>query len=68
MMQALELLWLAKGMSRDEATLNSEEIKAVAIAITELRLCINFVEEFMVDLKAFLGLAMPNQSCLDVTK
>jgi len=26
------------------------------------------VEGFMVDLKTFLGLAMPNQSCLDVTK
>ena len=38
MMQALELLWLAKGTPRDEATLNSEEIKPVAIAIIELRL------------------------------
>jgi len=37
-MQALELLQLAKGMSLDEATLNSEEIKPVAIAIIELRL------------------------------
>ena len=36
MMQALELLQLAKGTSPDEATLNSEEIKAVAIAIIEL--------------------------------
>ena len=33
-MQALELLQLA---SLDEATLNSEEIKPVAIAIIELR-------------------------------
>ena len=38
MMWALELLWLAKGTSRDEATLNSEEIKPVAVAIIELRL------------------------------
>ena len=32
MMQALELLQLAKGMSRDEVTLNSKEIKPVGIA------------------------------------
>jgi len=38
MMQALELLWLAKGTSLDEAMLNSEEIKPVAIAIIKLRL------------------------------
>ena len=38
MMQAMELLQLAKGTSLDEATLNSEEIKPVAIAIIELRL------------------------------
>jgi len=40
MMQAFELLQLAKGMSLqlDEAILNSEEIKPVAIAIIELRL------------------------------
>jgi len=31
MMQALELLQSAKGTSRDEATLNSEEIKPIAI-------------------------------------
>ena len=37
MMQALELMWLAKGTSQDEATLNSEEIKPVAIAIIEYR-------------------------------
>jgi len=35
MMQALELLRLVK---RHEATLNSEEIKPVAIVIIELRL------------------------------
>jgi len=38
MMQALELLRLGKSTSPDEATLNSEEIKPVAIAIIELRL------------------------------
>jgi len=38
MMQALELLRLAKNRSPDKATLNSEEIKPVAIAIIELRL------------------------------
>ena len=38
MMQALELLQLWKGISPDEVTLNSEEIKPVAIAIIELRL------------------------------
>jgi len=38
MMQALELLRLANGTSLDEATLNSEDIKPVAIAIIELHL------------------------------
>ena len=38
MMQALELLQLAKGTSPDRVTLKSEEIKPVAIAIMELRL------------------------------
>ena len=38
MIQVLELLRLVKGTSPDEATLNSEEIKPVAIAIIELRL------------------------------
>jgi len=38
MMQALELLRLAKSTSPGKATLNSEEIKPVAIAIIELRL------------------------------
>ena len=38
MMQALELLWMAKGTSPDEGTLSSEEIKPVAIAIIELHL------------------------------
>ena len=37
MIQALELLCLAKCTSWDEATLNSEEIKPVAKAIIELR-------------------------------
>ena len=37
-MQALELLRLAKRTSPDEVTLNSKEIKPVAIAIIELRL------------------------------
>jgi len=38
MMWALELLWLAKGTSRDKVMLNSEEIKPVAIAIIKLHL------------------------------
>jgi len=38
MMQALELLRLAKGTSPDEAALNSEEIKPVALANIKLRL------------------------------
>jgi len=38
MMQALELLGLAKGTSPDEAMPNSEEIKPVAVAIIKLRL------------------------------
>ena len=38
MMQALELLQLAKDTFRDEVTLNSEEIKPVALAIIELHL------------------------------
>jgi len=37
-MQAMELLRLAKSTSPDEVTLNSEEIKPVAIAIIELHL------------------------------
>jgi len=39
MMQALELLWLAKGTSWDEVTLISEEIKPVAITI--IKLCLS---------------------------
>ena len=38
MMQALELLRLAKGTSPDEVTLNSEEIKAVAVVVIEFML------------------------------
>jgi len=38
MMKELELLRLAKGTSPNEAMLNSEEIKPVAIAIIGLRL------------------------------
>jgi len=38
MMEALELLWLAKGTSQDEAILIIEEIKPVAISIIELHL------------------------------
>jgi len=37
-MQALELLWLAKGTSWDEATLNNKEIKPAAIAIIMIKL------------------------------
>ena len=36
MMQALELLQLVKRHVSDEMTLNSEEIKAVVIAVIEL--------------------------------
>ena len=36
MMLALGLLWLEKDTSQDKATLISEEIKPVAIAIIEL--------------------------------
>ena len=38
MMQALEMLQWVKTMSWDDATLNSEKIKPVAIAIIELHL------------------------------
>ena len=38
MMRTLELQRLAKGPSRDEAMLNSEEIKPIALVIIELRL------------------------------
>jgi len=37
-MQALELQRLAKGTSWDKTTLNSEEIKSIALAVIELRL------------------------------
>jgi len=36
MMQALWLLQLVKGTSQDEATLISEEVKFVALAVLEL--------------------------------
>ena len=36
MICALYVLWLAKSKSRDEATLNSEKIKPVALSIVEL--------------------------------
>jgi len=38
MMQALQLLQLVKRPSWDEATLISEEIKSLALAVLELRL------------------------------
>jgi len=38
MMQALELLWLAKGTSQDEAALISEILKPVSIVSIELHL------------------------------
>ena len=37
-MQALELLRLEKGMARDEATLNSEEIKSITSVVIKLHL------------------------------
>jgi len=39
MMQAFELLLLAKGMSLDKEALNSKEIKPVAIVI--IKLCLS---------------------------
>ena len=38
MMPASELLQLVKSMSRDEATLYSEKIKPIALAVIELSL------------------------------
>jgi len=38
MMRVLELQQLAKGTSPDEAMLNSEEIKPIALVVIELRL------------------------------
>ena len=38
MMRGLELRRLAKGTTRDKTTLNSEEIKLIALAVIELRL------------------------------
>jgi len=38
MMQALELLQLAKGTSREEAMLNSAKIKPIALAVIKLHL------------------------------
>jgi len=70
-------------------TLNSEEIKPTASAVTELCLSegisqsvsqknllikkflkfhSNFMQRFRVDLKTFLGLAMPKQCCHAVKK
>jgi len=38
MIQALELLQLAKGTSPDEATSNSAKIKPIALVVVELHL------------------------------
>ena len=38
MMHALYVLWYAKSTSRDEATLNSEKIKPIALTIIRLHL------------------------------
>ena len=74
------------GTSWDKATLNSEEIKPIALVVIEL--CLSegisqsvkkllnkkfkfhsyLMQRFTVDLKAFLGLAMPNQCCHAVRK
>ena len=65
---------------KDEATLNSEEIKPVAIAIIELRLSEGISQSVSMKflkfhnnlmqwyLKTFLGLAMPNQCSQTVRK
>jgi len=39
-MKALELVWLAKGMSRDKAVLKSEEIETVAIIAMSSHTCL----------------------------
>ena len=79
MMRALYVLRMSKGTSRDEATLNSEKIKPIALAVIEL--CLpegirqavkftfflkfhnNLLEAFRMVLKALLGLVIPNQYC-----
>ena len=75
---------MPKGTCRAKATLNSEKIKPVALAVIELRLSegisqpvtqsvensveyiyfkfhSNLLKAFRVDLKACLGLVLPNQ-------
>ena len=86
---------MPKGTSRAEATLNSEKIKSMALAVIELRLSegtsrsvrqsvrqsvrkillnnflkfhSNLLKAFRVDLKACLGLVLPNEYCLIVVK
>jgi len=57
-------LQLAKIFGVSETPLNSPQSSK---SVVDKKLDFNFMEEFMADLKTFLGLAMPNQSCLDVT-
>ena len=59
MMQALELLRLVKRHISGRSNVLDEK---------NLKFHINLVEGYMVYLKTFSGLAMPNQSCLDVKK
>jgi len=68
---------MAKGISLAEATSNSKKIKLVALAIVELRESEGtyvtqflkkkfhsiFLKAFQFNLKACLGLVLPNQYC-----
>jgi len=47
---------------------NSQSVGRSVENSVKLEIFISSVEGFMVDLKTFLSLAMPNQSCLDVKK
>jgi len=60
---------LQKGTSPDEATSSYTYLKELASQPeNSLKFYVNLMEAFMVDMKTLLGLTMPNQSFLDVTK
>jgi len=65
-----------KGTSQAKATLNCKKIKTMALATVELhwfvsiesslknfKFCINLLKVFQIDLKACLGLVLPNPCC-----
>jgi len=60
---------MAKGTSQAELTSNSKKIKPVPLGYASLlnnfflKFCSNFLKAFRINVKAFLGLVLPNQYC-----